>query len=139
MSSSLNREVVTVSIHRCLIIMVLVSFLGISSGCSGDPVGPDIDTGDTGLKDQSSSAVHHCLGFYTGLVDTKTCKVEVFPVRSADLHVNVTGVLNTTMGVSAVGVPSEADPANGYFVFDIILTHPFATKPQLAGFLRILE
>ncbi len=68
------------------------------------------------------------------VVDTGTYEVEVIPLRSAGLHVNVTGILNSTMGVSAIGVPGEADPANGLFVFDITLTHPFAVKPQLAGF-----
>jgi len=38
------------------------------------------------------------------------------------------------MGIGASGVPSQADPANGLFVLDISLTHPFATKPQLSGF-----
>jgi hypothetical protein len=38
------------------------------------------------------------------------------------------------MGVAAAGVPSEHDPAHGIFTFDITLTHPFATKPQLSGF-----
>ncbi|HDS31001.1 MAG TPA: hypothetical protein ENN67_08165, partial [Firmicutes bacterium] len=31
-------------------------------------------------------------------------------------------------------MPSEHDPVNGVFTFDISLTHPFETKPQLSGF-----
>ncbi|HDS30570.1 MAG TPA: hypothetical protein ENN67_05940, partial [Firmicutes bacterium] len=60
--------------------------------------------------------------------------MSIVPIRTSQLHVNLTGILNTTMGVTAVGVPSEHDPLNGIFTFDITLSHPFATKPQLAGF-----
>jgi hypothetical protein len=68
------------------------------------------------------------------VIDAGNASVRMLPARSSDWHLNVTGILNTTMGVTAVGVPSEADPANGLFVFDITLAHPFPTKPQLSGF-----
>jgi len=55
-------------------------------------------------------------------------------MRSAELHLNVVNILNTTMGVSAVGVPSEHIPSQGIFTFDISLMHPFESKNNLTGF-----
>ena len=105
-------------------------------GCSGGPVVPGTGSGtDLSLpRSTSSGDVHHCLGYYTLVIDTENPSLDVLHARSGELHLNVVNVLNTTMGVSAVGVPSEHDPATGLFVFDITLTHPFGTKPQLAGF-----
>ncbi len=100
-------------------------------GCNSNPTIPD-ETQQVRIA--SSMQPHQFGGYYLLQLDTESNTVDVIPVRSAELHLNVTGVLNTTMGVSAVGVPSEADPVNGLFVMDITLTHPFATKPQLAGF-----
>ena len=114
--------------------VLLITF--ISVGCSGGPVVPGTDSGtDLSLpRSTSSGDVHHCLGYYTLVIDTENPSLDVLHARSGELHLNVVNVLNTTMGVSAVGVPSEHDPATGLFVFDITLTHPFGTKPQLAGF-----
>ncbi len=116
-------------------ILIAFCFLG-CQGEAGDPTGPDLHPSieTPGLSASSSVGMHHCLGYYLVIVDTETREVEVVHLRSGELHLNLTEVLNATMGVSAVSVPAEADPANGLFVFDITLTHPFGTKKQLAGF-----
>ncbi len=105
-----------------------------SLGCQGNPTVPAASPEGPVCGKPIQSSSHQCLGYYMLMIDTDTLKVDPIPVRTAEWHFNLTGILNTTMGVSAVGVPSEADPANGLFVFDITLTHPFETKPQLAGF-----
>ncbi|HEX9744847.1 MAG TPA: hypothetical protein VGB30_05415 [bacterium] len=56
------------------------------------------------------------------------------PLRNSDLHLNITGVLNSTMGVTVAAVPGQADPQNGLFVFDITLKHPCSSMPGLSGF-----
>jgi len=105
------------------------------AGCQSNPVLPGSDqTVPQDLNSQPSENFHQCLGYYTVLINTPDQSIDVIPVRIADWHLNVVGILNTTMGVSAVAVPSEADPPNGLFVFDITLTHPFGTKTQFAGF-----
>ena len=105
-------------------------------GCQSNPTAPDIDSQvwDTASSEPASGGVRQCLGYYSIAVDTKTLEAEPIPLRSAELHLNLTGILNTTMGIGVVGVPSESDPANGYISLNITLTHPFATKPQLSGF-----
>jgi len=116
--------------------MILIALILFLCGCHDDPANPSLDAGGaTDVGDlQASAPSHHCLGYFSLVFDTVEGSVTALPVRSADWHFNMTGVLNATMGVSAAGVPSEHDPPNGLFVFDITLTHPFATKPQFAGF-----
>jgi len=120
--------------HFPLITFGLVILI-LAVGCQGTPVIPEAAP-DSGTQTQASvpGQPHHCFGYYGLIVDTESFEIEVIPMRSSEWHFNVTGILNSTMGVSAVGVPSEHDPANGLFVFDITLTHPFASKPQFTGF-----
>ncbi len=105
-------------------------------GCRSGPALPDagIESGPSTMFSGDAGQSHQCLGYYMLAVDSRTYEIDVLPLRTGEWHFNLTGILNTTMGVSAAGVPSEHDPANGLFVFDITLAHPFDTSPQLAGF-----
>jgi hypothetical protein len=123
---------------RIQVISILATALLIT-GCQGNPTtpptptspqNPDIAQASNFTLDNS----HQCLGYYSFLVETKTSDITIDPDRSANFHLNMTGVLNGTMGVTAKGVPSESDPPNGLFVFDVTLKHPYASKPQFAGF-----
>jgi hypothetical protein len=121
--------------RACLMILMLPVLL-VYAGCQGGPTVPESavpDENQAGLS-ETNGATHQCLGFCGLSIDTKKSEITVLPLRSTALHVNVTCVLNNTMGVTAAAVPGEADPANGLFVFDITLEHPFPTKPQLSGF-----
>jgi len=115
---------------------LLPAILVVVMGCQGNPTipGTDFDEQATPVRAADTGSGHQCLGFWSLSVDTESLSITALPARSADLHLNITGVLNTTMGVSAAAVPSESDPPNGLFAFDITLKHPFGTKPQLAGF-----
>ncbi len=114
----------TVQFSFTLILLIAMA------GCQSNPIEPGVGH-DVELLQNSQN--HNCLGLYTLVVDTADLTVQVIPLRSSDLHLNVTGILNATMGISVAGVPSESDPVNGYIVLDITLEHPFATKPQLSG------
>ena len=104
------------------------------AGCSGNPVEPDIqNSAITDNKFVSENPNHHFMGYSLFSIDTETGEMEVIPLRSVDFHLNVVPVLNGTMGVSAKGVPDQADPQNGLFVFDVTLTHPFDNK-KFTGF-----
>ncbi len=118
------------------LLSLLPAILVVVTGCQGNPTIPDTDFDKqaTPVRATESGSGHRCLGFWSLSVDTDSLSITALPARSADLHLNVTGILNTTMGVSAAAVPSESDPPNGLFAFDITLKHPFGTKPQLAGF-----
>ncbi len=122
--------------HAVLVILFLALII---IGCSGNPVSPD-ETSDVPLalssatQSETSANSRNLLGYYKLTVAPQTGDVQIVPVRNADFHLNVTGTLNLTMGVTAVGVPGESDPANGLIVMDVTLDHPFGTKPQFSGF-----
>ncbi|MFH1676401.1 MAG: hypothetical protein ABIC40_05180, partial [bacterium] len=108
------------------------------AGCSDNPASPNSSGPDAiGFTNDSSGqddSGHMCLGYYSVLLDTESMEVDIVPVRSGDLHLNLVNVLNSTMGVTAHPVPGECDPVNGLFVMDVTLAHPFASKEQFAGF-----
>jgi len=113
---------------------VLIMFfliLGCQGG-AGSPVSTDPFQISDHIPHVSSS--HQLLGYFQLEIDTESGKINPSPMRSGELHLNLTSVLNSTMGLSAAGVPSEHDPLNGIFTFDVTLKHPFATKPQFTGF-----
>lgn len=104
-------------------------------GCQGNPAVPQaVPDGEAQPHAAAAAQPHHCLGYYGLIIDTEGLDISVVPMRSAEWHFNVTGIMNSTMGLSAVGVPSQHDPPHGLFVFDITLTHPFGGKPQFSGF-----
>jgi len=118
---------------HAVIILLLAIFL---SGCSDNPVTPTENSQqDPSAGINSANSAHHqCLGYYQFIFDPDTVEFDIVPQRAGHLHLNVVNILNATMGVVAAGVPSQHDPPNGLFVFDISLTHPFGAKPNLAGF-----
>jgi len=122
--------------ERFPLLPIVLLFFMVSAGCQSNPVVPtDATAPEISINSgQTSDGGRTCLGYYSFIFDRDNETVEIIPMRMNQFHVNVTGILNQTMGVSAVGVPSEHDPPNGLFVFDITLTHPFGSKPQLAGF-----
>jgi len=121
----------------CIFVALAVSIMT-GCGCGRNPLNPSTESPfhipDDISHETPDGSIHACLGYFGMIVDTANMSASMIPMRSAELHVNVVGVMNNTMGVSVVGVPSEADPSNGLFVFDITLTHPFPIKPQLLGF-----
>jgi len=121
--------------NRVFIFLILaILLIQPLSGCSGNPSAPGVDPDITPAPSRQSGSVHHCMGYYTLAVDTGSSEISVLPLRSGGWHLNVTGILNATMGVSAQSVIGMGDPANGLYVLDITLTHPFADKPQFSGF-----
>ncbi len=115
------------TVQSLLFLVLIIAF----TGCQSNPIEPGVSHEGELLQQVQS---HNCLGFYALAMDTRDLTVDVQPLRTADLHLNITGILNATMGISVAGVPSESDPVNGYIVLDITLEHPFGAKPQLSGF-----
>ncbi len=116
--------------------LTLTFLLAAALGCQSSPVAPTTqpDPSAASTEPQETPSPHQCLGYYCLTIDTQEMKAAIEPARSADWHLNVTGILNTTLGVSVAMVPGESNPAAGLFVLDITLAHPFPAKPQFAGF-----
>ncbi|HDS30358.1 MAG TPA: hypothetical protein ENN67_04860, partial [Firmicutes bacterium] len=118
------------------IFILLIIFIAVS-GCSGNPATPDVRTereqSDSIIGSVPDSTIRSNLGYFELTVCTETGDAEIVPVRTSGMHLNVTQMMNNTMGISLAGVPSESDPPNGYVVMDITLTHPLAL-PQFTGF-----
>ncbi len=111
-----------------LLILLLV-------GCNSGPVDPGSQPSHVASPIvQASSSNHECLGYYMLAFDTITGSVDVIPARMGEWHFNLTGILNTTMGVTATAVPGQSNPGCGIFTYDITLSHPFDTEPKFAGF-----
>ncbi|MFH1675450.1 MAG: hypothetical protein ABIC40_00395, partial [bacterium] len=116
--------------------LILVLFTISIISCQGNPTVPAVNS-DAKIPTASEArteGAHQCLGFHYFALDTRSMKISLIPARATDLHLNVTGVLNTAFGVKVSFVPGESEPQNGIFTFDITLEHPFGTKPGLAGF-----
>ncbi|MFH1676245.1 MAG: hypothetical protein ABIC40_04390 [bacterium] len=105
-------------------------------GCNGNPTAPMVTLSPDSTTDLSASGAdsHRNLGYYSLKINTGEMSAEIIPLRSSKWHLNLTGVLNGTLGVSVGVPPGESDPIHGLFVLDITLTHPFGDAPQFAGF-----
>jgi len=129
-ANPMNRQYWVFTIFAIIIALTCIA-------CSGGGLSaPDIEQPSVTnpVAQSSGEGVHHSLGYHALIIDTQNFEVEMIPVRTTDWHFNLTGILNSTMGVSAVTIPAECDPPNGRFVLDITLEHPFPTKTQFSGF-----
>ena len=126
----MNRISFLSQLRGLLLFLLSVSFL---TSCSSDPATPPLlQAGYPQFFPQSS---HHALWGWAALeCNALTGEVNVSPLRSTALHLNVAGPVMATHGISADIVESESDPPSGHFVIDISLTHPFTDKPKFSGF-----
>ncbi len=120
-------------IYPTLLAATILLFM-FAVGCSGNPASPVTPAPDPSNTVDAIESGHNCFGYFNLIFNTETGDVDVTQVRAAGMHLNVVNILNTTMGVIAVGVPSEHVPSQGIFTFDISLAHPFETKNNLTGF-----
>jgi len=118
---------------RLLSCLVSLAMLALLAACAGNPASPPIQSESAIRESLAGENPHSLVGYWFVIVDTQERSVEVVPVRTTAMHLNVTGVLNVTMGVSAKGAPG-GDPPNGLFSLDVTLKHPFAAKPKFSGF-----
>lgn len=120
----------TVFITAILLLAVLIC------GCGKDPTIPPAGPDQTSkVQDTPADRQNHTLlGWYNIAINTETWEMDIIPVRTSDLHLNLTGVMNATSGMSIALVPAECDFPTGLIVFDMTLTHPIADAPQFTAF-----
>jgi hypothetical protein len=120
-----------------LTIAAAVIILAMLTGCgnSGSPVVTDINPDDQISQNAIANDGYsrQFMGYSIIDVNIETGQADVIPLRSVDTHLNVTGILNNTMGVGVTLIPAESDFPNGLFVLDVTLTHPLAS-PKFSGF-----
>jgi len=118
--------------------LVIIILLPVLNGCGGDGSHPVMPLSDRQAPELSvtrdNGNSHHPAGFFLISINKETLETDIARLRSGMWHFNLTGILNGTMGIGVQGVPAESDPANGLFVMDITLTHPFPESEQFAGF-----
>jgi hypothetical protein len=114
-------------------LIAIIIFVIPGIGCSGNTnVAPDLSDQENSRIGSSPSS-RQFMGYSLIELDTESGKTDVIPVRAGNLHLNVTGILNNTMGVGVALVPGESDIPNGYVVLDVSLTHPLS-NPKFSGF-----
>jgi len=122
-----------------LIVSLLIIVVAGCAGDAGQPVLPQSSTPGAGLrlratKSPVSVPVHTLWGYWQCALDVESQEISALPARTALLHINAVGPLNSTPGISVSIDKPASDPPNGLFVLTVGLTHPFAGKPKLAGF-----
>ncbi len=120
----------TVFVAAILLLAVLIC------GCGKDPTLPPAGPDQTSkAQDTPADGQNHTLlGLYNIAIDTGTWEMDVVPVRTTDIHLNLTGVMNNTAGLSIALVLPECDFPTGLIVFDMTLTHPIADALQFTAF-----
>ena len=98
-------------------------------GCSGNPVNPntanDLSVATSVTQDETSGPTRLNMGYYELTLYPQENKAEIVPVRNVDMHLNVTKIMNHTMGVSVAFVASDSDPAKGIFAVMSLSSIPF--------------
>ena len=122
--------------HILQFIGIILFALFISVGCSGSPTSPDTapDLQQVTPAGQSGNGMHMNLGSYMIELNKNNLTAEVLPLRTSDLHINLTKIFINTMGLSLEVIPAESDPANGEFAINFSLTHPLGGHPEFTAF-----
>ncbi|HEX9745980.1 MAG TPA: PKD domain-containing protein [bacterium] len=121
--------------HTLLALLITTILLGCNSGGKGaDPLSPGtVQPSDPSAMAQSPGSSHMLWGMWEWIIDLENETFEAVPVRSANLHFNVAKILDNPppkFGFSNFNL----DKPNNTISLDVTLTHPFAGKPNLAGF-----
>ena len=121
---------------QLLKILVILLILSISIGCSGNPASPDPvqNPQQVTSNSQTDAGIHMNLGSYLIELNTQDQTLEILPLRSSELHINLTKVFIATFGLSLQYLPAESDPLNGEFTVNFTLTHPFGANPEFTAF-----
>jgi hypothetical protein len=117
-------------------IPILILTLLVFTGCQDNPTSPGTgeSPGSTNRQTGLDSNNHLNLGSYLIELDTENLIAKPIPLRSSELHLNLTKIFVNLMGISLAVVPGESDPPNGLFAIDFTLTHPLPLHPQFSIF-----
>lgn len=120
--------------QRTFFSLVVIILLIVSLGCQGNPASPSTGDPAESLKNQSSTGNRINLGAYDIEINPLDMTIEAIPLRTGELHLNLTKIFLDTMNLGVVLDQGASDPPNGFFVVDFTLTHPFTTEIQFSIF-----
>ena len=119
--------------HRINLVSIaaFASVIWILSGCgsTGVPVMPDYD----GLKAQTQSGSHVCLGLWQFTIDPARNTLDTVPLRSSQTHMNALAFMEPPAGV-LLKVDQVVSVVPGEITVDIALTHPYPGANFSAAF-----
>jgi len=121
--------------YKRLVIILLALFIGAGCQSSENPSIPgDVDiTGDDTRIVESSGNGRVLWGLYEWVIDTQNDTFEALPLRSAEMHINASKFIDmppTKFNFSNF----EVNKPESTISLDVGITHPFPSKPNLAGF-----
>jgi hypothetical protein len=120
--------------------LIYATILGlVLGGCSSNsnPIAPVSPAGEnikalTG-ESQTSQGQRQLWGYWEWVIDTQAGTIEVAPLRSAEMHFNVSKFVDGPPAKLAI-TNYAADKPNGTVDVDVALTHIFPGRPSLTGF-----
>lgn len=120
--------------QRTFFSLLVIILLIVSLGCQGNPASPSTGDPAESLKNQSSTGNRINLGAYDIEINPLDMTIEAIPLRTGELHLNLTKIFLDTMNLGVVLDQGASDPPNGLFIVDFTLTHPFTTEIQFSIF-----
>ncbi len=119
---------------------ILILLLAIASaGCAGaSAVLPDSSPPDNITQVSYEGMVGRTLwGLWDARLDKESLTVNVTPMRSADFTCNVTRFMQppySPVNMLSISIGPGSDPANGFFIVDVTVRHPFPGLNKFNGF-----
>ncbi|MCK4719422.1 hypothetical protein KAU08_02110, partial [bacterium] len=116
--------------------VILIITMSVLLGCQSNPASPDTGNQPDQLGNQRQDASAHRmnLGSYLIEFNKENLTATPIPLRSSELHLNLTKIFVNTMGLSVQIEPGESDPPNGLFAVDFTLIHPLPEHPEFSAF-----
>ena len=127
--------------HLSCFILLMFLVISCAGGGGAQPVVPssNLTESPNALSnardpDSLSGDTHALWGYWQCELDTVTNEVTALRDRTGMMHLNVVGPINKSLGMSVSIDGDKSNPAGGYFVLTMSLTHPYPGNPKLTGF-----
>ena len=115
---------------------ILIIFSLSAFGCQNNAMDSPVTLSDQEITQEQfiTSQNHMLVGYYNLAFNLESAEINVLPARNIDLHLNITNIINGSMGLGIELVPGETNLAIGLIVFDMTFTHPFPLNPEFSAF-----
>ena len=127
-----SLEVMSMRFH--ILSLLFVILFAVSCADSGNPSAPGVDNSPTlDLKDTpAAGTVHSLWGLWTFIVDPDSGTVDIVPLRTADVHINILPILEPPANTKLSGSNISFDPP--VLSVDLSIEHPFPGYSEFSAF-----